>query len=54
MMRSRARCALAAVALALAAGPVVAQAPAFTPRDESPEDYPAAAGREQTFYACTP
>jgi hypothetical protein len=54
MMRSRARCALAAVALALAAEPAAAQAPAFTPRDESPEDYPAADGREQTFYACTP
>ena len=46
-------CAFAAVALALAAEPAAAQAPAFTPRDESPEDYPAAAGREQTFYACT-
>ena len=54
MMRSRAMCALAAVALALAAEPAAAQAPAFTPRDESPEDYPAADGREQTFYACTP
>ena len=54
MMRSRAICALALATLALAAGPVAAQAPAFTPRDESPEDYPAAAGREQAFYACTP
>ena len=27
---------------------------AFTPRDESPDDYPDAPGREQTFYACTP
>jgi hypothetical protein len=54
MRRSRAIGTLAAVALALAGGPVAAQAPAFTPRDESPEDYPAAAGREQTFYACTP
>ena len=54
MTRSRARCTFAAIALALAAEPAAAQAPAFTPRDESPEDYPAAEGREQTFYACTP
>jgi hypothetical protein len=47
---------LTAVLVWLAASPVAAQspAPAFTPRDESPEDYPAGAGREQTFYACTP
>jgi hypothetical protein len=25
----------------------------FTPRDENPEDFPAGAGREETFYACT-
>jgi hypothetical protein len=25
----------------------------FTPREESPEDYPAAAGRDETFYTCT-
>jgi hypothetical protein len=42
------------LAAALAAGPVAAQAPTFAPRDESPEDYPDASGREQTFYACTP
>ena len=54
VMRSRAICVLALAALALAAAPAAAQAPAFTPRDESPEDYPAGAGREQTFYACTP
>jgi hypothetical protein len=54
MTRSRAIRALALATLALAAGPVAAQAPAFTPRDESPEDYPAAAGREQAFCACTP
>jgi hypothetical protein len=28
-------------------------AQSFTPRDESPEDYPAGAGRDDTFYACT-
>ena len=32
----------------------VAQSPAFTPSDEKPEDYPAGAGRDETFYACTP
>ena len=26
----------------------------FTPTDESPEDIPAGAGREETFYLCTP
>ena len=30
------------------------QAPTYTPRDESPEEYPAGPGREDTFYACTP
>ena len=25
----------------------------FTPRDESPEQFPAGAGRDETFYACT-
>jgi hypothetical protein len=27
---------------------------AFAPREESPEEFPAASGREETFYACTP
>jgi mono/diheme cytochrome c family protein len=27
--------------------------PAFTPRDESPEEFAAGAGRDETFYACT-
>lgn len=31
----------------------VASAQQFTPRDENPEDYPAGAGRDDTFYACT-
>ena len=30
-----------------------AQTTAFTPRDEKPEDFPAGAGRNETFYACT-
>ena len=25
----------------------------FTPREESPEEFPAGAGRDDTFYACT-
>ena len=32
--------------------PAIAQS-TFTPRDESPEDFPAGAGRDETFYACT-
>lgn len=42
---------LAAAAVALSAG--IAAAQTFTPRDESPEDYPAGVGRDDTFYACT-
>ena len=38
----------------LAAAPAIAQSPAFTPSDEKPADYPEAAGRDDTFYACTP
>ena len=33
--------------------PVLAQAPAFAPRDEQVEDLPEGPGREETFYACT-
>ena len=32
--------------------PAIAQT-AFTPRDESPEEFAAGAGRDETFYACT-
>ena len=32
--------------------PAIAQT-TFTPRDENPEDFPAGAGRDETFYACT-
>ena len=47
-----------AASLALAAsllGPAgaLAQTPQFAPRDENPEDFPAGAGRDDTFYACT-
>lgn len=44
------------VIIAMLAGPLSASAqPAatFTPRDESPEEFPAGAGRDETFYACT-
>ena len=46
--------ALAIVALLLAARGAPAQAPGFAPSEEKPEDYPAAPGRDDTFYACTP
>jgi mono/diheme cytochrome c family protein len=42
---------LAAMSLALSAG--LAGAQTFTPRDESPEDFPAGQGRDETFYTCT-
>jgi hypothetical protein len=44
--------ALAAVELFTPAG-AQSQASVFTPRDESPEQYPAGPGRDETFYACT-
>lgn len=40
--------------LAALSAPQAALAQAFTPRDESPADFPAGPGRDQTFYACTP
>ena len=45
--------AMLALALSLAATLLHAQTPAFTPRDESPEEYPAGTGRDETFYSCT-
>ena len=30
-----------------------AQQPGFTPREENPEEFPAGAGRDDTFYTCT-
>lgn len=30
-----------------------AQTPAFTPREEEPEEFPEALGREEAFYGCT-
>ena len=38
---------------ALGIGAAVAQS-TFTPRDESPDEFAAGAGRDETFYACTP
>ncbi len=31
----------------------MAQPKTFTPREESPEEFPAGAGRDDTFYTCT-
>ncbi len=40
--------------LPLSGGKVTAQtASNFTPRDESPEEFPPGAGRDETFYTCT-
>jgi mono/diheme cytochrome c family protein len=46
---------LSGVALAALSQGALAQSGAatFTPRDESPEDYPPGPGRDETFYACT-
>ncbi|MGE0562948.1 MAG: hypothetical protein AB7O50_00395 [Pseudolabrys sp.] len=33
--------------------PAMAQQQGFVPRDETPEEFPAGAGRDDTFYACT-
>ena len=46
---------LTAAGIALAAAFLVtaAMAQQFVPRDENPEDYPAGAGRDDTFYSCT-
>ena len=41
------------VAALLISGAGLAEAQKFTPRDESPEEFPAGLGREETFYACT-
>jgi hypothetical protein len=54
MSRQAGRVGLVVAMLLAAAAPAGAQSQAFTPSDEKPEDYPAAPGREDTFYACTP
>jgi hypothetical protein len=43
---------LAAMAGLLWMAPAGAQS-TFTPGEESPEDFPAGAGRDETFYTCT-
>ena len=45
--------AILSISFAPLAGPAAAQSQAFTPRDESPEEFPAGPGRDDTFYACT-
>jgi mono/diheme cytochrome c family protein len=42
----------AIIGLAMLFGPA-ALAQTFTPSEESPEEFPAGAGRDQTFYTCT-
>jgi hypothetical protein len=51
-MTVRAGLLIAAALLAGSAG-LQAQQP-FSPRDESPEQFPPGPGRDDTFYACTP
>jgi mono/diheme cytochrome c family protein len=43
---------LAVMAGLLSVAPATAQS-SFTPREESPEEFPAGPGRDETFYACT-
>jgi len=43
-------CAVLAVGIC---APASAQTQTFNPRDESPEEFPAGPGRDETFYACT-
>jgi hypothetical protein len=52
-VREGGRLALALCVLTLSAGITYAQT-SFAPGDENPEDFPAGAGRDATFYACTP
>jgi mono/diheme cytochrome c family protein len=44
---------LLGIGLLTGAEHVFAQTEKFTPRDESPEEFPAGRGRDETFYACT-
>jgi mono/diheme cytochrome c family protein len=45
--------ALAGLMLACAVASAQSRSPAFAPRDETPEQFPAGAGRDAAFYACT-
>ena len=53
MLKLAIAAALAAAAALGVLGPAEAQTPQFVPRDESPEQFAAGAGRDDTFYACT-
>jgi mono/diheme cytochrome c family protein len=44
---------IAAIFCVVAVGVGAALAQNFTPRDESPEEFAAGTGRDETFYACT-
>jgi mono/diheme cytochrome c family protein len=44
---------IAALLSAVAAHAISAQPRAFTPREESPEEFAAGSGRDETFYTCT-
>lgn len=44
---------VAIFAISTASAPALAQAAAFTPREEEPDQFPAGPGRDETFYACT-
>lgn len=44
---------IAAAGLTGLAAAAFAQPKTFTPRDESPEEFTAGPGRDETFYACT-
>lgn len=50
---SRVSFAAALVIFLLGTAFAFAQSPSFQPREEEPEQFPAGAGREETFYACT-
>ena len=50
-VREGGHAALLALCVAIFSTPAIAQT--FNPRDESPEEFIAGAGRDDTFYACT-
>ena len=52
-MRSVVSVIIAAMLSAVAVHAISAQPRAFTPREESPEEFAAGSGRDETFYTCT-
>lgn len=46
-------CLLIAALAVIGAGSSFGQSPQFVPRDETPDEFPAGAGRDETFFACT-